>query len=204
MLMWNANRQRIGGFTLIEMLIVVTIIALLMALLMPLYGTVRDKARKTATKTLIKVVESALEKYRNDMEAFPPTPANSTEDDGTLLLYLNGPDGKGVLANPGTPREKRYEPYLAITNDFVKHQDAKLIIVDAWGQPLHYFNCKSWVDTGHNPKFCHNPDSVDLYSTGSDRKRDPKHEEPGTELSDDNKDGKMDDDGELVDDITNY
>ncbi len=202
--MSNLKRQRPGGFTLIEMLIVITIIALLMALLMPIYGTVRDKARRTATKALISVVGSALEKYYNDMESYPPTPADSSEDDGTLVLYLNGPDNKGVTANPGTPREKRYEPYLAITNDFIKHVSNKLVIVDAWGQPLHYFNCKAWVNQGKNPLFCHNPDSFDIYSTGSDRKRDPKHEEPGTALNDDNKDGKMDDAEELVDDITNY
>ena len=195
---------RRSGFTLIEMLVVITIIALLMALIMPIYGVVRNKGRVTATKALIECLSSALQRYRNDLESYPPTPPGGTADDGTLFRYLNGADGRGITANPGSPREKRYEPYLQITNDFIRHNNNEIVIVDPWGEPLHYFNCKAFIDSGKNAAYCHNQDSFDIYSTGPDRKRDPKHEEPGTPLVDDNHDGKFDDAGELVDDITNY
>lgn len=194
-----------SGPTLLSLLVLVWIGALIAFFVFaPIFVRRSPHSHKTPSKALISVIGSALEAYRNDHDAYPPSPAAGTADDGTLFRYLNGVDGKGVTANPGTPNVKHFEPYLAITSDFVKHIGDRMIIIDPWGNPIHYFNCKAYVDAGHDPANCHNPDSFDLYSTGPDGKRDPNHQEPGTQLIDENKDGKFDDDAELVDDITNY
>jgi prepilin-type N-terminal cleavage/methylation domain-containing protein len=189
-----------AGFTLVEMLVVIAIIVLLMAILMPVYGKVRIEAKKKATDGLIRGLGAGLELYKNEFESFPPTPNGGadTSDDGTLFKYLAGPEGHGIVANAGTPREKRFASFLQIPAEFIKSKDGKNVIVDAFGMPIHYFNCKAFVDSGKDPTFCHNPDSYDIYSTGVDKMKDPDLVEPGTK--------KVEDKGKVhyVDDQMNW
>lgn len=188
-----------SGFTLIELLVVITIILLLMAALMPMYSKIMHSAKVKSTQAMIMAVAASLERYKNDFESYPPGPTAGTEDDGGLFRFLNGADGRGVVASPGTPRERHYEPYLALEKNYYKQEAGKMIIVDNWGQPIHYFNCKAYVEEqSGNPKYCHNPASIDLYSTGPDKKKDDDLVEPGTgEVKDRSK-------THLVDDITNF
>ena len=195
----NLRPRKAAGFTLIELLVVITIILLLMAALMPMYSKIFHSAKVKSTQTMIQAVSASLESYRNAFDSYPPSPTTGTTDDGSLFRYLNGKDGRGVVANPGTPREKHYEPYLALEKNYYKQISGNMIIVDNWGEPIHYFNCKAYVEEqSGNPKFCHNPASIDLYSTGPDKKLDPELVEPGTaEVLDRSK-------THLVDDITNF
>ncbi|MEI6235725.1 MAG: prepilin-type N-terminal cleavage/methylation domain-containing protein [Planctomycetota bacterium] len=194
------------GFSLIELMVVILIIVGLVAALMPVYSKVMMKAKKTASQNMIIAVAACLERYKIEFDAYPPNPTTGTEDDGTLMLYMNGPKGRGVEANVGTPRERHYEPFLVLGKEYIKADSSgtKLIITDSWGMPIHYFNCKDYVELKNgNPKFCHNPSSVDLYSTGPDRKKDDTTTEPGAEEV---KDRKKMTPAELAkeDDITNF
>ncbi len=108
-------------------------------------------------------------------------------------------NGTGIVANKGTPRERRYEPYLTLGKEFYKSDGrGAIIIVDNWGQPIHYFNSKAFVENGGNPKFCYTPEGVDIYSTGPDKMKDPDLIEPGT------REVKLKTEMRLVDDVTNF
>src|SRR5437879_4680947 len=106
-LLKRSRGNPVKGFTLIELLVVITIIALLMGILMPLYSKVRLKAQIEATNGIIRGLGAGLELYKTEFESYPPTPngGSDTADDGTLFKYLAGPDGHGIVANQGTPRE---------------------------------------------------------------------------------------------------
>ncbi len=170
------------GFTLIELLVVMLIILILMAALMPVYSKILLKAKKEATQGMIGTLAASLERYNDAFDSYPPNSA-SGDDDGTLYDYLNGKNGRGVAANVGTPREKHFEPFLTLGKEYIKASTGgdKLIIVDSWGMPIHYFNCKAFVQGSGDSKLCHNPTSVDIYSTGPDKLKDATTSEPGKE-----------------------
>jgi len=176
------SAQRTTGFTLIELMVVILIILILMAALLPVYNKVLLRAKRASTEAMIGALAASLEAYKNAFDAYPPGATSGTEDDGSLYLILSGPIGRGVAANVGTPREKHFEPFLTIGKEYLKADSSgsKLLIVDSWGMPIHYFNCKAYVEERNgNPKFCHNPATVDIYSTGQDRKKDDDTTEPG-------------------------
>ena len=66
-------RQDQRGFTLIELMVVVTILALLVALVMPKIIGRSDEARVTAAKVQLRNIESALQLYKLDNGLYPTT-----------------------------------------------------------------------------------------------------------------------------------
>jgi general secretion pathway protein G len=61
------------GFTLIEMLVVMTIIATLLAIVAPRYFRHLDHAKETALHETLNVVRDAIDKYRADKDKYPTT-----------------------------------------------------------------------------------------------------------------------------------
>ncbi len=109
------NRQRQGGFTLIEIMVVVGIIGILIGLVAPnILGRV-DKARVTAATTDVATLEQALEMYRLDNHSYPST------DQGLEAL---------VAKPSGEPEAKNWNPegYLKKTK----------LPQDPWGNPYQY------------------------------------------------------------------
>jgi type II secretion system protein G len=68
-------RQRLeadrGGFTIIELLIVIVVIGILAALVIVTYNGIQQKARDTERKTDIKAVQGHLEAYWADNAKYP-------------------------------------------------------------------------------------------------------------------------------------
>ena len=57
------RRFRSGGFTLVELLVVIGIIALLIAILMPVLGKVREGARRTACRASLRDIGQRFQMY---------------------------------------------------------------------------------------------------------------------------------------------
>jgi len=62
-----------NGFTLIEIMVVVTILAILIALVAPKMVGRTDQARRVSTKAQIKNIEGALQLYKLDNGVYPST-----------------------------------------------------------------------------------------------------------------------------------
>ncbi len=101
------------GFTLIEIMVVVTILAILIALVAPKMVGRTDQARRVSTKAQIKNIEGALQLYKLDNGVYP-----STEQGLEALVDL---PTIGVI-----PKNWKEEGYLAKIPD------------DAWGNPYVY------------------------------------------------------------------
>lgn len=82
----------VGGFTLIEVLIVVSILVLLMVALLMSVGNQREKAEDARVKSDLDRLKIAFEDYYNDNNCYPPPEWFDSPDDcgsGYLRPYLN-------------------------------------------------------------------------------------------------------------------
>ncbi len=78
----NLNNQ--GGFTLIEILVVLAIIILLAALLFPALARARENARRTSCMSNLKQIALSSNMYLQDNDRrYPPFPKPVEADDGT-------------------------------------------------------------------------------------------------------------------------
>src|SRR5437762_4418818 len=77
--MLNAINKRRGGFTLVEIMIVVAIIALLAAIAVP--GFLRARKRSQASRILndLRMIDSACDQYANNTSRTSSDPFSKTE-----------------------------------------------------------------------------------------------------------------------------
>jgi general secretion pathway protein G len=103
--------RKTGGFTLLELLVVIVIIGLLAAYVGPKYFAQLGKSEVTIAKAQIEAFEKSLDTYRLDVGRYPST------DEG-LAALLTAPAAAGAKWNG---------PYLK-----------KGVPPDPWGHPYQY------------------------------------------------------------------
>ncbi len=99
--MRSARRAR-GGFTLVEMLVVVGILVVLTSLLIVGLRTSVEKAKNQNTKALIGRIKTALESYHADFRDYPPD-GYDAERVGEALPHVDGVF-VGIPVAGGQPR----------------------------------------------------------------------------------------------------
>ena len=82
------NRHRRHGFTLIEILIVITIIALLAGVVLTAVRGVRNRAMKAKAKTMIGSVDAAARMYETDQGKMPGRNTNKDPDRNDMPKVL--------------------------------------------------------------------------------------------------------------------
>lgn len=99
-----------GGFTLVELLLVLVILGTLAAIVIPKFAGRTEQARTTAARTQISNLETSLDAYETDCGSYP-----------------QGADGLRALIENTTNAEGWRGPYLK-----------KEIASDPWGRPYVY------------------------------------------------------------------
>jgi len=82
------------GFTLVELLVVISIIATLTAILLPNFMGARERAVDSNRKQDLGAIKNALRLFYNDTQNYPPT-MTSTELGTTLASYMPAITGIG-------------------------------------------------------------------------------------------------------------
>ena len=106
----KAHQQRLGAFTLIEIMVVVVILGVLAATIIPQFIGTTQEAKVGAAKAHIAELESALERFNIHMDRFPTT------EEGLKVL----------VEAPSSDTTKWRGPYI------------KLLRPDPWGNPYEY------------------------------------------------------------------
>ena len=107
----QGSRLRDAGFTLIEVLVVVSIIALLIAILIPSLRKARENARAATCACNLHQLGLALEVYANQQKNWLPTAESADDEPGPenwwenrtflkTLILPPSPEGESVLTCP--------------------------------------------------------------------------------------------------------
>lgn len=170
--------RRRSGFTLIELMAVITIIVILAGLVVGGMGFVSERQAKEKAKVQIALLSKALEEYKLDFGTYPPTSnvsgtfTNSTGSNTSKILFdylyfnsdrANGfdPDQKIYLPelDPGTAQSPNKQGWTSGT------AAATTIITDPWGNQYCYRSAVGASGTANTN--AQNPD-FDLWSMGKD------------------------------------
>ena len=111
----RTNSWRRRGFTLVELLLVLTILAILAGIVLPKFSGVGEKARISAAKTDIASFKTALAMFEVDQGYFP-------KGQNGLDALVNKPSGLGT------------------TSHWHKYLDADKVPLDPWGRAYVYQN----------------------------------------------------------------
>jgi general secretion pathway protein G len=108
-----------GGFTLLELLIVIVIIGILALLIIPNVTSAPKKARDTQRKTDMKAVQKALEEYYTSYNAYPVGTGQADSVLAAALTTGNPPILKTVPTDPKNSAQYVYTYTAAANTSYV-------------------------------------------------------------------------------------
>lgn len=111
----HQSQPRRRGFTLIEVLIVITILAILVALLVPALGGAQTRARIVQVKSDISALESAIAQFKSDF--------SSVEPPSGIILYEDKDDWTTNANNAAVARSRSIIRQLWPQYDFSLDRD---------------------------------------------------------------------------------
>jgi type II secretory pathway pseudopilin PulG len=160
----HRRQKRSGGFTLVEILVVLCIILVLVGILMPAIAKGYRNGVRTRMAADLASIATALEAYKQDHGDFPrvspatPTAAPLALERGDALLCralmgpqslaADGQDGLGFRVRPaigGVPQGKVYGPYIGA--DKFKYDTTNFVLFDKSGVRILYFPANKAANT---------------------------------------------------------
>lgn len=115
----NLKKSRKGGFTLVELMVVVAVIAILAAIAMPQFLSAADRARNAKETADIQIIKNATQLYMIDKNVDTPPTVENLYKEGYLTEHVK------------TAKDKEY----TITYEVVNGGNAKAVVVKAPDAP---------------------------------------------------------------------
>jgi prepilin-type N-terminal cleavage/methylation domain-containing protein len=127
---FSAHPRATGGFSLIELLVVIGIIVILAAILYPVFQSVREKARQAQCRSNLHQIALAMREYRDKWNRYPFEPYYDTTAGrwlgGVSALYpdfisdksvLICPDDRQIASRKGTANNAVYSSYNGMVKE---------------------------------------------------------------------------------------
>lgn len=147
-------RQRIRGFTLLELLVVLAILSLLLGILVPRFTRASLEAQRSAAKTRIEALELMTRNYEVEQGDFPPSRLEALGIDATNLLDEGVEALTVALFLPEFRGPRPDEEQLGNTDDdgaegipTILGSSQLFEILDPWGNPYAYFHHRDYGDS---------------------------------------------------------
>ncbi len=115
----NLKKSRNGGFTLVELMVVVAVIAILAAIAMPQFLSAADRARTAKETADIQIIKNATQLYMIDKNVDTPPTVENLYKEGYLTEHVK------------TAKGKEY----TITYEVVSGGTSKSVVVKAPNEP---------------------------------------------------------------------
>ena len=115
----NLKKSRKGGFTLVELMVVVAVIAILAAIAMPQFLSAADRARNAKETADIQIIKNATQLYMIYKNVDTPPTVENLYKEGYLTEHVK------------TAKDKEY----TITYEVVNGGTAKAVVVKAPDAP---------------------------------------------------------------------
>ena len=115
----NLKKSRKGGFSLVELMVVVAVIAILAAIAMPQFLSAADRARNAKETADIQIIKNATQLYMIDKNVDTPPTVENLYKEGYLTEHVK------------TAKDKEY----TITYEVVNGGTAKAVVVKAPDAP---------------------------------------------------------------------
>ena len=115
----NISKSKKGGFTLVELMVVVAVIAILAAIAMPQFLSAADKARSAKETADIQIIKNATQLYMIDKNVDTPPTVENLYKEGYLTEHVK------------TAKDKEY----TITYEAVNGGTAKAVVDKAPDTP---------------------------------------------------------------------
>lgn len=90
----NLKKSRKGGFTLVELMVVVAVIAILAAIAMPQFLSAADRARNAKETADIQIIKNATQLYMIDKNVDTPPTVENLYKEGYLTEHVKTAKGK--------------------------------------------------------------------------------------------------------------
>ncbi|NOX59794.1 MAG: prepilin-type N-terminal cleavage/methylation domain-containing protein [Planctomycetes bacterium] len=103
----HARKLRTAGFTLVELLVVISIVVLLVGVLLPTLHRAVRAAKSTVCMANLKDLNRSIDMYRTDnrgwLPTFPEDSAFRSNSAWSVALFKDNPGGRNVLICPEDP-----------------------------------------------------------------------------------------------------
>lgn len=121
------------GFTLVELLVVITILGILMAMMVPAAGIILKRAKVAQAKSDASVVASVMLKYRSEYNRWPFFSTNNATQQLTDNVWVDamGPE-------PSTPFQASNPKRIVFFQPGAGALDDHGAFVDPWGHSFEY------------------------------------------------------------------
>ena len=166
---YESFRGERSGFTLVELLVVISIIAILSSLVIAGLSIANERANEVQAKTFVVGCKDALEQYFTDTGTFPGFGMEADEDrnDFPVLWRALMHDGR-VEYLEGIQKDKivvedpdSQEGYRPATQDELDDREVEKYVLDPWLNPYVY-RC----NLGLKPREWMENKKYDIYSLG--------------------------------------
>ncbi len=135
-------RRVAGGFTLVELLVVITIIALLIGMLLPALNAAHRAAIDISCESNLHQIGILLQTYANDYNAYPPPLSHGSAPRFLpVRYYVNGTSVSGS-ANPDKPLDS-YLPTQPQLNITMCPAVVNYKLIDAYEQQ-YWYGTQGW------------------------------------------------------------